>query len=376
MVRTSRRVWIGYLIAAISIGVATAIRFSLDAALGEHLIFSVYYLAVTVAAWVGGLRPALATAVVSSLLANYLFSNPVGSLRINNAEEFFALVLFLSVSTVIGTLAEISLRALARAKDAEQQKDDFLAILAHELRNPLAVIFYTNRVGQRTGVKSTRDRSEIIERQVQQLNQMIDDLLDISRVTRGTFQLEFEAIDAGDVLDGAIEKANLQIEAREHVLTVKRPSEPLPIWADPMRMEQVVTNLLVNAAKFTPKLGKIELALARYQDQAEFTVRDSGEGIPMEMLGRVFDVFTQVERSLERSAGLGMELALVRTLVELHGGTVSVKSDGPGRGSEFVVRLPLVPSETGTATSDASRTLAEAAVDGERAQIMTHNHPI
>lgn len=367
MVLTKRRTWLAYLVAAISIGVATAIRFSLDAVLGEHLIFSVYYLAVTVAAWTGGLRPALATAIASSLLANYLFSNPVGSLRINNAEEFFALVLFLSVSTVIGTLAEMSLQALARAKDAEQQKNDFLAILAHELRNPLAVIFYTNRVGQRTGAKSTRDRSEIIERQVQQLNQMIDDLLDISRVTRGKFQLEFEPLDAADVLDGAIEKANLQIEAREHVLTVHRANEALPIWADPLRMEQVVTNLLVNAAKFTPKRGKIELTLARHAGQAEFTVRDNGEGIPMEMLGRVFDVFTQVERSLERSSGLGMELALVRTLVELQGGTVLVKSDGPGKGSEFIVRLPLVPSEPDSAPSSAEVSLAETAADGATA---------
>ncbi len=184
---TKRRDWIAYVVAVVSIGAATAIRFSLDAVLGEHLIFSVYYLAVTLAAWAGGLLPALATAVVSSLIANLLFSEPAGGLGLNNAEEFFALVLFLSVSTVIGVLAEITLRALARAQTAEQQKDDFLAILAHELRNPLAVIFYTNRVGHRTDIKSSQDRSEIIERQVQQLNQMIDDLLDICASHAGSF---------------------------------------------------------------------------------------------------------------------------------------------------------------------------------------------
>jgi signal transduction histidine kinase len=365
VVLTRRRVWVAYLVAAISIVTATAIRFSLDAVLGEHLIFSVYYLAVTVAAWAGGLWPALATAVVSSLIANYLFSMPLGSLQINSPEEFFALVLFLSVSTVIGTLAEMSLQALARARDAERQKDDFLAILAHELRNPLAVIFYANRVGYQTGTKSTRDRSEIIERQVQQLNQMIDDLLDISRVTRGKFQLEFEAIDAASIIDGAIENANPQIRAREHVLTVNRCKEPLPIWADPLRMDQVLTNLLINAANYTPKQGRIDVALAREGDQAVFYVRDNGEGIPMEMLGRMFDVFTQMQRSLERSGtGLGIGLALVRTLVELHGGTVAAKSEGPGRGSEFVVRLPLVPSETEAPAAGTNGSFVDAAAEG------------
>jgi signal transduction histidine kinase len=343
---TKRRVWLAYAVAAVSIGAATAIRFSLDAVLGEHLIFSVYYLAVTLAAWAGGLRPALATAVVSSLIANWLFSEPQGSLRINNAEEFFALVLFLSVSTVIGTLAEISLRALARARNAEQQKDDFLAILAHELRNPLAVIFYTNRVGHRTGTKSTQDRSDVIERQVWQLNQMIDDLLDISRVTRGKFRLEFKPIDAASVINGALEKANPQIQARDHELKVNRSSEALPILADPLRMEQVLTNLLVHAAKYTPKRGRITLDLGLDDGHAVFRVRDNGEGIPKEMLGRVFDVFTQVEQALDRSdAGLGVGLALARTLVELHGGMVSVASDGPGLGSEYVVRLPLMESK-------------------------------
>lgn len=349
MILTKRRTWLAYVVAAVSIGAATAIRFSLDAVLGEHLIFSVYYLAVTLAAWAGGLLPALATAVISSLIANFLFSEPEGSFRINNAEEFFAMVLFLSVSTVIGTLAEISLRALARARNAEQQKDDFLAILAHELRNPLAVIFYTNRVGHRTGTKSIQDRSDVIERQVWQLNQMIDDLLDISRVTRGKFRLEFKPIDAASVIEGALEKANPKIQAREHVLTVHRSSEGLPILADALRMEQVLTNLLVHAAKHTPKQGKIALELAREQNHAIFRVRDNGEGIPNEMLGRVFDVFTQVEQALDRSAaGVGVGLALVRTLVELHGGAVSVTSDGPGRGSEFVVQLPLMESESGT----------------------------
>ena len=346
MAHVRKRIWIAYLVAVVSIGAATAIRFALDDVLGEHLIFSMYYLAVTVTAWAGGLYPALATAVVSSLLANYLFSAPQGSLRINNAEEFFAMVLFLSVSTVIGALAEISLRALARAKYAEQQKDDFLAILAHELRNPLAVIYYANEVGRRASSKSSQDRSELIERQVKQLNTMIDDLLDITRVTRGTFHLEFERLDAASVVDGAIEKVDHQMRQWEHVLTVHRGEQPLPVYADRLRLEQIVSNLLTNAAKYTPRQGHIELELSRDGGWAQIRVRDNGEGIPKEMLSRVFDLFTQVEKSLERSAaGLGIGLALVRTLVELHGGTVAAMSDGPGKGSEFLVRLPLATEE-------------------------------
>lgn len=151
-----RRMWVAYLAALAGIVVATAVRFALDPVLGEHLAFSIYYLAVSVAAWAGGFRPAIITAMFSCLLANYLFSAPKFSLQISSAEELCAIILFLSVSSVIGVLSEISLRSVARARAAEQQKDDFLAILAHELRNPLAIIHYTNLAEQRFGVQDSR----------------------------------------------------------------------------------------------------------------------------------------------------------------------------------------------------------------------------
>jgi signal transduction histidine kinase len=346
MARSPNRLLIAYLVAIVSIGVATAIRFWLDPVLGDHLTFAVYYLAVAIAARAGGVWPAVITAVVSSLLANYFFSAPQYSLRIDSPTEFLAQIMFLSVSVVIGLLSEGSLRALARARRAEQQKDDFLAILAHELRTPLAVIYYTNQVGHRSGVKSGQDRSDVIDRQVHQLNQMIDDLLDISRVTRGKFRMQFERVDAMTEVDGALQKVQHLIESREHELTVQRCQEALPVWADPLRLEQVLTNLLTNAAKYTPKRGRIDLQVTRENDNAVFRVRDNGQGIPKEMVSRVFDLVTQVERSLEDpERGLGIGLALVRTLTELHGGTVSVTSEGPGRGSEFIVRLPLVEDE-------------------------------
>lgn len=336
------RVWIAYLIALLSLVAATVIRYSLDPVLGDHLIFSFYYLAVSIAAWAGGVGPALFTAILSSLLANYLFSAPQRSLQIDTWEEFLALLLFLSVSLVIGLLSEFSLRSLARARRAEQQKDDFLAVLAHELRNPLAVIHYTNLVNERAGTQAGNTRAQIIDRQVHQLNQMIDDLLDISRVSRGKFRLGFELVDASEIIDGAVEKTKHLIESRGHQLEVSRESPDMPIWADPLRLEQVLTNLIANAAKYTPKNGKIELRLTQEDDCAVYRIRDNGEGIPKEMLSRVFDLFTQVERSMERSqSGLGIGLALVRTLVELHGGTVAATSEGPDQGSEFIVRMPI-----------------------------------
>jgi signal transduction histidine kinase len=337
-----KRAWATYVIALLGVGAATAIRFALHPVLGEHLIFSVYYLAVTIAAWAGGLWPALATAVLSSMLANLLFSVPRGSLRINDAEEFFALVLFLSVSTVIGVLSQLSLRSLARARLAEQQKDDFLALLAHELRNPLAVIHYANLDNHRVGPRNSQERTEIIGRQVEQLDQMIEDLMDVSRVSRGKFHLEFERVDALEVVDRALGAVRHAMTRRHHQLTVDRPSTELMLCGDPKRLEQVFTNLLTNAAKYTPPHGSIHLQVTSEDGCAVIRVRDNGEGVPKEMISRIFDLYTQVQLSMERSGtGLGIGLALVRTLVELHGGTVSATSEGPNRGSEFVVRLPL-----------------------------------
>lgn len=336
-----RRTLIVYLAALLGIGVATAIRFALDPVLGEHLMFSLYFLAVSIAAWAGGIRPAMITAILSSILANYLFSTPRGRLQIDNAEELCALILFLSVSLLIGVLCEISLRSLDRARTAEQQKDDFLAILAHELRNPLAIIHYTNVAEQGSGSRDDAEKSDIIDRQVQQLDQMIDDLVDISRVSRGKFRLEFEPVAVSGVVDESLEKVQHYIEERDLEFTVERADTDQILWCDPLRLQQVITNLLRNAARYTPRGGKIEFHVLSEGDYVAFRVRDNGQGIPKEMLSRVFDLHTQVERSLETSgAGLGVGLALVRTLVELHGGTVAAMSEGIDRGSEFIVRLP------------------------------------
>lgn len=337
-----RRKIYAYFWAAVGIAAATEIRYLLHPLLGEHLVFSIYMLAVSLAGWAGGFTPAMVTAIVSGFLANYLFKDPRGSIELDNPEDLVSIIVFVAVSCVIGILSEISLRSQARVKEAEQQKDDFLAILAHELRNPLAIIHYTNLAEDNSKLPGQPDRSEIIDRQVQQLDQMIEDLLDISQVSRGKFRLRFEAVDVSKLIEDAVEKSQPVIAARGHELVVQRPDEELALWGDPVRLQQVITNLIANSARYTSKGGRIEFSVSREKDSAVLRVRDNGMGIAKEMVSRIFDLQTQVSRSLETSGpSLGVGLALVRTLVELHGGTIAAVSDGPNKGSEFTVRLPL-----------------------------------
>ncbi|HEX4414030.1 MAG TPA: HAMP domain-containing sensor histidine kinase [Lacipirellulaceae bacterium] len=337
-----RRGLVIYGSALLGVGLASAIRYALDPVLGEHMLYAVYFLAVFFGAWAGGVKPAIITALLSSLLANYLFTEPRGHFHIANAEQLCSLIVFNAVSLLIGVLCEISLRSTARARAAEQQKDDFLAILAHELRNPLAIIHYTNLAEQRDNHVGSHDRSEVIDRQVQHLDQMIDDLADIARVSRGKFQMEFEPAGVAGIVEDALDVARRYFKERDHELVVSRAPEDMILWCDSLRIQQVITNLLRNAARFTPRGGRIEFRVSNESGSAVFRLRDNGQGIPKEMLSRVFDLHTQVERSLDQTgSGLGIGLALVRTLVELHGGSVAAMSDGPNRGSEFVVRLPL-----------------------------------
>ena len=251
-------------------------------------------------------------------------------------------------------LAESSrARELERAEEAlveaDRRKDEFLAVLAHELRNPLAPIRYAVAMAR----KEDRDEAErlqaqaIIERQVKHMSRLLDDLLDVSRITRGKLVLRRSAVDLASVIAAAQEPARPLIEERRHTLVVKLPQEPIRLVSDPVRLAQVLANLLINAAKYTDSGGRIELEASRSGGALVVAVRDNGIGISAEMMPRVFTLFAQASPALERSeGGLGIGLALVRGLVELHGGTVSVHSAGIGKGSEFVVRLPIGQIET------------------------------
>jgi signal transduction histidine kinase len=235
--------------------------------------------------------------------------------------------------------------ARATAVAENRAKDEFLAMLAHELRNPVMAI--------RSAMQTIRDKAErnadiqqatdVAVQQVKHLSWLLDDLLDVSRLTRGTIVLRKETITLQTIVAGALETARSFIDARGHVVSMSLPEEPLCFEADPTRIIQIVGNLLDNAAKYTPQGGEISVRGYCERGEVVLCVRDTGIGISHEMLPRVFDLFVQSDPFLARSeGGLGVGLTLARTLVELHGGSINAHSEGSGRGSEFVVRLPAI----------------------------------
>ena len=243
------------------------------------------------------------------------------------------------------TVACERLRLLNELKEASLRKDEFLAMLAHELRNPLAPIRSAVKVLHLKGsrVPEARWSLEIIERQVQHLTRLVDDLLDISRITRNKLVLQTSRIELAEVITGAAESSRPIIEQYGHELTVSLPSQPVYVDGDAVRLSQVFQNLLNNAAKYTERGGRIWLTAEGHGDGVVVRVRDTGVGIPRDTLPRLFEMFYQADRSLERGqSGLGVGLALVRRLVEAHGGSVEARSEGLGKGSEFVVHLPVV----------------------------------
>lgn len=238
-------------------------------------------------------------------------------------------------------ISELTKHAAALS-EANQRKDEFLAMLAHELRNPLAPIRTGLQIMSMRHDASTVDSVRaMIERQVQHLARLVDDLLDVSRVTHGKIQLHPERVNLASIAARAVESCQDSITRRQHQLTLSFPPAPLEVHGDPVRLEQIVSNLLNNAAKYTPVRGQIWLTGRREGNETVLSVRDTGIGISPELLPRVFDMFIQGDNSLARDqGGLGIGLTLVQLLVKLHGGTVDVQSSGLGQGSEFAVRLP------------------------------------
>jgi PAS domain S-box-containing protein len=235
-------------------------------------------------------------------------------------------------------------QAIDTLREADRRKDEFLATLAHELRNPLAPL--------RSGLElmgmlvpadpDLNDIRKMMERQLGQMVRLIDDLLDVSRISRNRLELRRETVELATVLRSAVETSRPLLEQSHHTLTLDIPAEPIPVDADVTRLAQVFSNLLNNAAKYTSPGGRIQLAVERRDDRVMVSVSDNGVGIPADMLERIFDMFTQVDHSLEKShGGLGIGLTLVQRLVEMHGGTVTAFSDGHASGSRFVVELPV-----------------------------------
>ncbi|MFN3652541.1 MAG: ATP-binding protein [Armatimonadota bacterium] len=260
-------------------------------------------------------------------------------------------------------LADQVQQLLRQEEDANRRKDEFLATLAHELRNPLAAISNAHYVLEQPGGLTGAPRYlDVIGRQSRHLCRLVEDLLDVSRITRGVVELRPETIDLRDPLRAALEAAQPAIRDRRHLLNLCVSDRPLPARVDADRVEQVFANLLGNAAKYTDPEGRIDVTLEAEGEAAVLRVRDTGIGIDPETLPKVFDLFVQADRSLAHSSGgLGIGLTLVRQLVELHGGTISARSEGRGQGSEFTVRLPLLPAGTPVRQRGASPPGAAAA---------------
>jgi signal transduction histidine kinase/ActR/RegA family two-component response regulator len=242
--------------------------------------------------------------------------------------------------------------------EADRRKDEFLAMLAHELRNPLATLAYAVEViSPEDDPQVDSEAREIANRQIRHLARMVDDLLEVSRITRGKIVLKKSPVDLCESVRSVVQSVQPLIELHGHHLELNLTKGSCYVEADPTRLEQIFSNLINNSIKYTPSGGRVSIAMTTTETEAIVTVADDGIGIPHETLPRVFDLFAQADQSLARSGGgLGIGLTLVRQLVELHGGSVSVLSDGPGRGSEFTVRMPLTshrpiaePSESAAA---------------------------
>ena len=256
------------------------------------------------------------------------------------------LQLFATVGSQIGQFMDRK-RSEAELRLANEAKDQFLALLGHELRNPLAPIRNALEVLRNRGNEPAvaAKMHEMMERQTAHMVRLVDDLLDVSRITRGKIGLRKERVDLGVAVERTVDAMRPLLDERGHQLRLSLPPEPIATDADPTRLEQVLSNLLSNAVKFTPGRGAIAFSVACEGAEAVIRVRDDGIGIRPEMLGRIFEPFAQADRLPERvQEGLGIGLTLARSLVEMHGGTLTATSAGPGRGSEFVVRLPCPPT--------------------------------
>jgi len=325
---------------------------------GYFYPFATVFGAVALAVWIGGWKPATAAAAVGFVGAAVLFSDPSRDLETQHvANVLGALGYSVSCALIIGLghamreardrykrlESEVRQRA-TELQRADANKSRFLAVLSHELRNPMAPLLNgLTLLDMQTNPADARRTRAMMARQIDHLRRLIDDLLDVSRIDRGKLEIERKPISVEAFVRHAVETAQPVIDARSHELVVQRTSDPLFVEGDHVRLSQAVSNLLHNAAKFTTPGGRIEVALRATEEEAVVSVKDSGIGFPQAEELRMFEMFVQLESARGSSpGGLGLGLTLVRRIAELHGGTVEARSDGPGQGAEFVLRLPRV----------------------------------
>jgi signal transduction histidine kinase len=360
---------IRYGLAMLIIGPLAGLKMYFDPLIGEKNPFLLFLAGIMLTAWIGGLGPGLVATSMAALASDWLFLTPGQMVHQNPLGANIQLALFFVEGALISWGTSLLRRALIGLKEADRHKDNFLGVLAHELRNHMTPIHYCFRgIQMSSGDPVLVERAaEVIDRQVQLLARLIDDLLDLARIREGKIRLCLAPTDIRTVVKDAIETSRPLIESLGHDFTVTLPQETLSLNADASRLAQAVANLLNNAAKYTKEGGRIGLLVERGKSEVQIRVRDSGMGIPAELLPKVFDLFHQVDATLHRSqGGLGIGLSLVRQVVLSHGGTVEAFSKGPGQGSEFLIRLPLLlcdPPKLEKQTFDGNRQITRSPSD-------------
>ncbi|WP_164101296.1 ATP-binding response regulator [Candidatus Laterigemmans baculatus] len=344
-----------YTVAFISTATAVWVRSLLQPSLGSECPFSLFYLSVLLTAWIAGAGPALLSLLLGTLAAIFFFVSSTWSLIVDSPDDLVSLAIYVLVNCVaIGLfvtsdhqrkLAEMRLqdneRLTASLREADHRKDEFLALLAHELRNPLAPIKTSLAIWEKSGTVREENR-RVMARQMAHLVRLVDDLMDVSRLLRGNVQLKLAVVDLRESVRDAIEQTDEWMQQKFHNFCYILPKAPVYVHGDSVRLTQLTANLLSNAAKYTPKNGRITLSLEMLDGQAVIQVIDNGMGFPPSEAERILEPFTQIDTSRTREyGGLGVGLSIVRNLVEMHSGTLEAVSRGPGTGSRFSVTLPL-----------------------------------
>jgi signal transduction histidine kinase len=336
------------LVAVACTGATLLLRVALSEWLDQPIPFYLpLVVAVFAAAGFGGLQAGLLTTALCLVLGTSILVPP--ALPPNSpAPRHLNMIMFLVEGLAISFSFEAVHQARHRLVAAARRKNEFLATLAHELRNPLAPIRNCLELlrGAGNDPAALAQVQSIMERQVNQMVRLVDDLLDVSRIDCNKLDLRKEKVHLAAIVQAAVETSRPLIEAKAHELTVQLPPQPILMHADAVRLTQVLSNLLNNAAKYMDRGGRIRLTAEPEGAEVVVKVKDSGIGIPTDMLSKIFDMFTQVDSLGRSQGGLGIGLSLVKWLVEMHGGSVEARSEGPGRGSQFVMRLPALPSTT------------------------------
>ncbi len=349
----------GYVIAVLGTMAATWGRLQLEPFLEGHVPFALYFVSVVVTAWLSGSAPAIVALILGVFSAAHWIIPPHDTLYLEGIEHRVALLIYSCGSGIaiwlfhrvasehkaVEQTAKANEELTAQLRASDRRKDEFLALLAHELRNPLAPIRTGLEVLDRGPVDPERQLQirRTMSRQLDQLTRIVDDLLDVSRFLQGQMRLHKETVDLREVVDSALETCHPILEHNEHLVQFVKPKVPIYVHADRLRLAQVVSNLLTNAAKYTPRRGKIRILVETNAGGLSLHVQDNGIGIPREAQCQIFESFSQVNPSQTRDhGGLGLGLTIVRQLTQLHGGSAAVYSEGPGLGSRFTINLPHV----------------------------------